>query len=187
MMPIIPKAVPADVAATFTSVFEPGELDILENLATQAVDLGETGGEKDKLRRSRVTWLQFEPRNIPVYQRLADIVADANAKHFRFDLVGLGEAAQLARYESSDQGHYDWHQDFGTPVSRKLSITMQLTEPAKYEGGELEIFHGGGSLVAPKVRGTVIIFPSYQLHRVRPVTKGIRHSLVAWVSGPAFR
>jgi PKHD-type hydroxylase len=188
MMPIVPEAVPAEAAAVFTTVFSASELDTLEKQAAQAREPGGTGGERDALRRSNVRWLNFEPANIWVYQRLASLVATANAKHFRFDLTGLGEAAQLARYEASNEGHYDWHQDFGTPISRKLSITVQLSDPSTYEGGDLQIFRvAGNEQSAPRERGTAIVFPAYQLHRVTPVTRGARHSLVAWVSGPAFR
>jgi len=190
MMPVIPKAIPPSAAAVFKDVFTAEELTTLESFALKAKEEGGTGAEKDKLRKSKIVWLDFVDKNIPVYQRLAALVADANAVNFRFDIVGLGEPIQLARYEATDQGHYDWHQDFGNTsgVSRKLSLTVQLTDGDKYEGGELQIFRVANDvLIAPRERGSVIVFPSYQLHRVTPVTKGVRHSLTAWVSGPAFR
>lgn len=104
---------------------------------------------------------------------------------FGFEIVGIREV-QLACYRA---GHfYDWHMDIGKgPLSmRKLSLSLQLSDPGSYEGGELEIQHGE-SRTAPKALGTVIVFPSYLSHRVTPVTRGNRWSLVAWVHGPPFR
>jgi PKHD-type hydroxylase len=123
-----------------------------------------------------------------VYQTVAELVARANAMHFRFDLSGLGEMIQIARYDADDDGRYDWHQDIGATISRKLSVTVQLTNPTNYDGGDLEIYKSGNeALKASRARGAVTIFPSYQLHRVAPVTRGTRCSLVCWVSGNPFR
>ncbi|MGB0178111.1 MAG: 2OG-Fe(II) oxygenase, partial [Owenweeksia sp.] len=83
----------------------------------------------------------------------------------------------------------DWHMDFGAgEIShRKLSMTVQLSDPADYEGGDLEFMINQKVVTAPRTRGTVIVFPSFILHRVTPVTKGVRHSVVGWVSGTPFR
>jgi PKHD-type hydroxylase len=72
---------------------------------------------------------------------------------------------------------------------RKLSISIQLTNPEEYEGGELKLYDGDEDKtnVMDKTQGTLIIFPSYVLHEVMPVTKGTRNSLVAWVTGPQFK
>jgi len=70
---------------------------------------------------------------------------------------------------------------------RKLSLSVQLSDPAQYEGCDLE-FHGGNRTeTAPRDRGAVIAFPSYVLHRVTPCTKGTRKALVAWTTGPQFK
>jgi PKHD-type hydroxylase len=82
---------------------------------------------------------------------------------------------------------YGWHQDYGAKVSRKLSLTVQLTDPSEYEGGNLQIMTTGTPVNARKQRGLIVAFPSYVLHQVTPVTQGSRQSLVAWVSGPAFK
>lgn len=71
-------------------------------------------------------------------------------------------------------------------ANRKLSLVCQLSDPSEYEGGEFQINPGGSILVPERTKGTVIIFPSYLVHRVAPVTKGTRRSLVLWVEGPAF-
>ena len=83
---------------------------------------------------------------------------------------------------------YGWHQDFGGLLSRKLSLVMQLSDPEEYEGGELQIMVGGEKPISiNKQKGLVVVFPSWAVHQVTPVTKGLRQSLVAWVSGPNFR
>ena len=66
-------------------------------------------------------------------------------------------------------------------------MVVQLTDPEEYEGGELELCLGGEPFVVPKEQGTLITFPSYNLHRVRPTIEGTRHSLVGWVTGRPFR
>jgi len=93
-----------------------------------------------------------------------------------------------------DQGYYNWHNDVnwddGRPVHRKLSFICQLTDPAKYEGGDFEMqpLHlGAPNQEQLKTQGTALIFPSFIVHKVNPVTKGTRHSLVAWIEGPKWR
>jgi PKHD-type hydroxylase len=71
---------------------------------------------------------------------------------------------------------------------RKLSISIQLTDPEEYEGGELKLYDGEEEgVLMDKTQGTLIIFPSYVLHEVMPVTKGTRNSLVTWVTGKQFK
>ena len=73
---------------------------------------------------------------------------------------------------------------------RKLSITMLLNEPGiDFEGGGFEINNGreSESLKVETKRGRIIAFPSFMIHRVAPVTKGTRKSLVVWVLGPKFK
>jgi len=122
-----------------------------------------------------------------VFEKLADVVSKMNAQHFRFDLTGFGEALQLTNYDQAENGMYGWHQDYGGGVSRKLSMAMQLTDPSEYEGGNLQVMTSSNPQNVRKQRGLIAIFPSYILHQVTPVTQGSRQSLVAWVSGPAFR
>jgi len=123
-----------------------------------------------------------------VFERLAGVVSKINAQHFRFDLTGFGEALQLTNYDQAENGMYGWHQDCGGGgVSRKLSMAMQLTDPIEYEGGDLQVFTSGEPASIRKKRGLITIFPSYTVHQVTPVIRGSRQSLVAWVSGPAFK
>jgi PKHD-type hydroxylase len=100
-------------------------------------------------------------------------------------LSGFQEPLQIAEYESG--GHYDWHVDIGADITsgRKISASVQLSDGNGYEGGELE-FLNVDSMDFPRSLGSVIIFPSYLPHRVKPVTRGIRRSLVVWVHGNPF-
>ena len=70
---------------------------------------------------------------------------------------------------------------------RKISISVQLDDENDYMGGDLQFYTKQTLTNAPRKKGTVIMFPSYLLHRVTPVVKGVRHSLVTWISGPPFR
>jgi PKHD-type hydroxylase len=70
---------------------------------------------------------------------------------------------------------------------RKLSISIQLTNPEEYEGGELKLYDSKEETIMDKAQGTLILFPSYVLHEVMPVTKGERNSLVTWVTGKQFK
>jgi len=112
-----------------------------------------------------------------------------NAHGYHFDISGFDEPLFHVTYEGKDNGHYTWHADKSSvgSATRKLSITVQLSDPADYSGGELELNLAGDPLIAPKERGSVILFPSFCMHRVRPVTKGTRQSLIAWVVGPPLR
>lgn len=147
-------------------------------------------GKISNIRRCSVQWLEDDDDNGWIYRRLASVLAEINRAHFRFDLTDFGERLQLTRYEGDEEGFYDWHVDRGhSPVSRmrKLSLSIQLSHESEYEGGVLEINAEGTVIAAPRDIGTAVAFPSFALHRVAPVTGGVRHSLVAWLHGPHFR
>ena len=83
---------------------------------------------------------------------------------------------------------FTWHIDRNMGIAtRKLSLSLQLSAPEDYEGGDLELWFGGEPVKANRERGMITFFPSYVMHRVTPVTKGVRYSLVCWVSGPPFK
>ena len=145
----------------------------------------EKQGLNYNVRASEVNWLHLSEDSRWVYDRLATVASKLNSQYYRFEISGLGEALQLTNY--SINGKYGWHVDYGSTVSRKLSLTLQLTEACEYEGGELQMFTGGNPLTVRKERGLIAAFPSYTVHQVSPVTKGSRQSLVAWFSGPSFR
>jgi PKHD-type hydroxylase len=111
-----------------------------------------------------------------------------NQHSFGVNLSYLEDKMQLACYDESDSGFYDWHTDFaGIAPRRKLSISVQLSRPEDYDGGDLELLFSSSPYTAARARGTFIVFPSFCLHRVTPVTRGTRWSLVAWVLGTRWR
>ena len=136
-------------------------------------------------RVGHVAWIDPAADTIWVYQRLATIVAWVN-QAFQFELLGFADALQYTVY---GPGHkFDWHVDIGAgqASNRKVSITVQLSDGAAYEGGSLQ-FISAPDMAMPKGRGTAILFPSYLAHRVSDVTDGLRCSLVAWAAGVPFR
>jgi PKHD-type hydroxylase len=99
------------------------------------------------------------------------------------------ENTQIGRYKSADEGHYDWHMDAFPPedgIQRKLSISILLSDPSEFEGGELQ-FKGIEDRKILTKQGSIVVFPSFIEHKVTPVTKGVRYSAVTWASGPSFR
>jgi PKHD-type hydroxylase len=189
---LTPHAKRIEPWAWWDGAFSDQELAWLQEKAKNATENAKVGGDKNnvssKIRRSQVSWLSNTPETQWVFDKFANVVAQLNAEHFRLELTGFGEPFQLTNYDQSENGMYGWHQDFGTGISRKLSLAMQLSDPSEYEGGNFQIFIGGNEpLTLPKKRGYILVFPSYVVHQVTPVTQGSRQSLVAWASGPAFK
>jgi PKHD-type hydroxylase len=140
-------------------------------------------------RGASVAWLHPYPETWAIFDRLRSVAEQINRDHYSFDLAGLAEPLQYTVYAAPSVG-YDWHEDMvDAPdrLQRKLSLTVQLSDPASYDGGDLELRRGAHVVTAPRAPGCVVAFPSWALHRVTPVTRGERRSLVAWVGGPAFR
>ena len=126
-----------------------------------------------------------------ISEALSKLIERSNQNLWGFELGSIIEQIQYTEYHAEDKGHYDWHLDIGNDQYslRKISLTVQLSDPNDYEGGLLELNHAGDdkSITAPTTKGSVFVFPSYLRHRVTPVTKGIRKSLVLWVGGNQFR
>jgi len=138
-------------------------------------------------RNTRISWIEESQETLWLFQKLVGAASTINQQAYCFDLAAL-ESLQYTVYLAGESSHYDWHVDHGrTPRRRKLSLVLQLSAPTDYEGCELQIHASNRIDTAPKTRGTLIAFPSYTLHRVTPITAGIRKSLVMWCSGPRFR
>ena len=145
------------------------------------------------LRKSKIAWIS----DAYLREQLFYSVDLYNKQNWNYDLDGC-DLVQYGTY--SDGGFYDWHVDEeaeiepinGKYLVRKLSMTIWLNDPDEYEGGEFDI-----EIKNPKSevryetlklsKGSIIIFPSDKWHRVRPVTSGVRKSLVTWFRGPPFR
>tara|TARA_R100000278_G_scaffold69137_1_gene54825 strand:- start:642 stop:1277 length:636 start_codon:yes stop_codon:yes gene_type:complete len=144
-------------------------------------------------------------------------VCKANRENFLYDLTHIdGDSMQYTRYEEGE--YYNWHNDSGIAVHfkpefnvvggasinnqdahldylnkqteyvRKLSFTLQLSDPDDYEGGNVELIdEANQNYIAPRQRGTIILFDSRTQHRVNKVTKGTRRSIVGWVVGPRWK
>ena len=133
-----------------------------------------------------ITWLPQDLRNHSLsymWRTLFDLVKAVNESMWRFDLVSFAERAQFTRYDLS--GHFSYHMDLGDDVlsERKVSVVVLLSDPADFEGGELQLFP---DTTIPMEQGDVVMFPSYMVHRLTPVTKGQRFSLVVWCGGSTF-
>jgi PKHD-type hydroxylase len=189
---LTPHAPKIEPWAWWEGAFSEQELNWLQNQAKLARSNAQVGdGSRDvvnpNVRRSQISWLNNTTDTRWVFEKLADVASQMNALHFRFDLTGFGEPLQLTNYDQSENGMYGWHQDYGGGISRKLSMVVQLTDPSQYEGGNLQVITSGEPQNIRKQRGLIAVFPSYIVHQVTPVTQGNRQSLVAWISGPAFR
>jgi PKHD-type hydroxylase len=138
-------------------------------------------------RNSKIKWLPLNDETEFIYKKIFNLVQIANKNMWNFNIALFKEDLQLSEYSDEYEGHYDWHMDFGENAStRKLSITIQLNDPEEYEGGELNFQIHRNIIKAPNKKGTVIVFPSFLLHKVSKVTKGTRRSLVCWIHGPPF-
>lgn len=179
--------------------FTADECQIIRNeamkLPVQQAAIGHGGGDRiDKgYRRSNVRWIyRVAPQWKWLIDRMDYLFQRSNNNAFGFDLSYFHEI-QFTEYDSSYEGKYDWHEDLTWPVTgrsaihRKLSMVIQLTDPVEYEGGNLELKEEPPAVDELRQLGTVIVFPSFLEHRVVPVTKGTRYSLVSWYEGPKFR
>ena len=165
--------------------------DLVENIIN-LVGETEKGGTfnnaDDSVRNSRVCWLTHHEW---VKDLLYNYVDHSCQNAFGVNAYKNAEI-QYTEYHASENGHYDWHHDINwnadDGLDRKLSITVQLSDPSEYEGGDFEFSEvPNPEKEDAKQKGSVLIFPSYLVHRVAPVTQGVRKSLVAWFKGPRWQ
>lgn len=192
MYKVVPYATDMPPFAWYEGAFSEGELSLIQEKAKQSSQTGQVGGNGTgetvpEIRRSQISWISHSPETEWIFAKLSHVVSDINSKFFHFDLTGFGEPIQLTNYDSAEQGMYGWHTDYNALISRKISVVLQLSDPSDYEGGELQLFTSSQPQVVKKQKGLIVVFPSYTVHQVTPVTKGTRQSLVAWVSGPRFK
>ena len=141
------------------------------------------------VRRTTLNWL---PKDHEYNKILLDYVMKANENVYHYDISKF-TPCQFAQYNVGD--FYDYHQDSGhgyveyEKETRKLSMTVQLSDSKDYEGGEFQFYMGNEDPDIPPIQeqGSILIFDSRMYHRVTEVTKGVRYSLVSWVLGPHFR
>lgn len=177
----------------FTNAFTPEEIvKIIKIGESQVKQSGTTVSNElestvNDYRVSEISWINDNPETKWIYDKLALNAKIANKEMWNFDLWDYYDSLQYTKYYGNG-GHYDWHADLGASISnRKLSCVLQLSTPEEYEGGDLEMNPGGGIISVPKGLGTLCFFPTFLLHRVTPLTSGVRKSLVTWISGANFR
>lgn len=177
-----------EIYAFLNNVFNKDQCESIIKLGKKNLHFGGVGNGdvNKKIRNSKVSWIVPTDNNKWIYQKLTEAIMILNKQFFNFDLWGMAEGIQFTEY-TSPNGMYNPHVDcmFNGNI-RKLSISVQLSDPNDYEGGDF-IINNGDELILPKEQGAVIAFPSYALHGVKPVTKGTRYSLVAWITGPQFK
>jgi PKHD-type hydroxylase len=172
----------------FIDLEEVGELKEYAETLTEEDGNVFTNGESElnDVRRSSIKWFEDFDALTPVYRRIDNYIKDINARYFNKHLYFI-EPLQYTVYNESNSGFYTTHYDCRTkpqiPTDRKLSFTIQLSDPSEYDGGEL-VLYTPKEYVARKDIGSIIVFDSSVLHEVKPVTRGTRISLVGWVSGP---
>jgi predicted 2-oxoglutarate/Fe(II)-dependent dioxygenase YbiX len=173
--------------------FTEAELNVIEqygdSLPMKKAPLGgdAEGGAYDHKRITRVGSIGHTPENAWIYDRVGEAAVALN-RFYKFDLSGFTEQIQYLAYDGEEHSHFNWHVDQNPfAVPRKLSLTLQLTDPSEYEGCDLQFFAGQNIESAPRARGVLVAFPSYVLHRVSPIVSGTRKAIVAWVSGPQFK
>lgn len=176
---------------TWDGAFTPAELDAIvaygDAMRQAEATILDSADSQNSYRNTRISWIEQSQETLWIFQKLIGATSTINQQAYHFDLEAL-ESLQYTVYLAGEASRYDWHVDHGrTPRRRKLSLVLQLSAPADYEGCELQVYASSQIDTAPKTRGTLIAFPSYTLHRVTPITAGIRKSLVMWCSGPRFR
>ena len=146
------------------------------------------GGYDTKKRITTISWIPFKA--LPeMYKTIERTMKQVNGNHFGYEGMTITEPAQFTEYPKG--GFYDWHMDaevncrFEPPV-RKISMTILLSNPSEFEGGDLE-FMSEGNKPPQLIQGQAIFFCSLLRHRVAKVKKGVRRSLVMWFEGPPFK
>ena len=184
------------IVETTSPVFTPEQCQLIINAgraepkkdAEVGNGKGIKGGVIDtKTRTSHISWIPF--KKMPeMYKNIEKIMKATNGNHFGFDGMTITEMAQYTEYPEG--GFYDWHVDNDVnmqyePPVRKISMTLLLSPESEFEGGDLELM-SEGKIVKLK-QGQAIFFASFIRHRVKPVIRGNRKSLVMWFGGTPFK
>lgn len=149
---------------------------------------GTTFDNNSEHRKSCIRWVA---KDQDIHDAIWWHVSEANRNAFGLDVTEACDI-QFTEYCSESGGKYDWHHDIDwnnmRAFDRKLSVTVQLSDPKYYEGADFEFSEvENPERDALRSKGTVLVFPSYLMHRVTPITEGTRYSLVAWFEGPRWR
>jgi len=168
-------------------VIEAGRVEPKQNAQVGDKEGVKSGVLDTKTRTSHISWIPFKKMN-DMYKDIEKIMKTTNGNHFGFDGMTLTEYAQYTEYQEG--GFYEWHVDNDVncqhePPVRKISMTCLLSHESEFEGGDLELMSEGK--VAKIKQGHAIFFASFIRHRVKPIIRGTRKSLVMWFGGPPFK
>ena len=184
------------IAETTTPIFTPEQCNKIiqagraepRNDAGVGNEQGTKGGHVDtNTRTSHISWIPFS-KMADMYKDIDKIMQATNRNHFGFDGMIINEMAQYTEYPEG--GFYEWHVDNDVnmqhePPVRKISMTLLLSPESEFEGGDLELMSEGK--IAKIKQGHAVFFASFIRHRVKPVIRGRRQSLVMWFGGTPFR
>lgn len=191
----------------WNNAFASEEIDNIQNFCEKeeledSTTIGSTSKEQvEEVRKSKVKFFNKTCETEWIFDRFNKVITDLNETYYNFNLNGYS-SFQYTVYHSGYKGRYDWHMDttlgnsidsmsFDTRETRKLSCVMLLNEPnVDFCGGEFQLYTGGdietNHMTPEMTKGTIICFPSFLIHRVKPVILGVRKSIVIWVTGPKF-
>jgi len=184
------------LANTVGPIFTPEQCQDIINMGhqqkTEEARVGhrkQKGGTYDtKMRITTISWIPFS--TMPeMYRTIERTMLQVNGNHFGYEGMKITEPAQFTEYPKG--GFYDWHMDSDVncqnePPVRKISMTILLSPPNEFEGGDLE-FMTKGQKPPQLLQGQAIFFCSLIRHQVNKVKKGMRRSLVMWFGGPPFK
>ena len=184
------------VATTTEPIFTPQQCQMIVDAGHQQkpekalVGGGPKGAHDTKKRVTTISWIPFA-KMPEMYKQIENQLSIVNLNHFGFDGVTLTEPAQFTEYPKG--GFYDWHMDLnafgqeGENPIRKISMTLLLSDPKDFTGGDLMFSEMGDNKPLPLKQGQAIFFASFLRHKVAPVKKGIRRSMVMWFGGPPLK
>tara|TARA_A100001201_G_C4063263_1_gene193375 strand:+ start:257 stop:841 length:585 start_codon:yes stop_codon:yes gene_type:complete len=194
MIPFMPRW-QSYIATTTKPMFTPEQCRLIIQAGHQQkpeqakVGGGKSGKQDTKKRVTTISWIPFN--KLPqMYKVIENQLSIVNLNHMMFDNVRLTEPAQFTEYPKG--GFYDWHMDLnsfgqtGEHPIRKISMTCLLSDPSEFKGGDLAFEDHGNNKVKLQ-QGQAVFFASFMRHRVEPVKKGIRRSLVMWFGGTPFK
>ena len=184
------------IVQTTQPIFTPEQCQMIINAGRSEpknnAEIGNKQGIKSgvidtKTRTSHISWIPFK-KMIEMYKNIEKIMKQTNGNHFGFDNMQITEMAQYTEYPEG--GFYDWHIDSdlncqNEPPVRKISMTCLLSPQNEFEGGDLELVKKGQAVKL--IQGQAVFFASYIRHRIAPVTRGNRKSLVMWFGGTPFK
>jgi len=144
--------------------------------------------QNNTIRSNKIAWINEEDDISEwLYRKLTDLITHINTEFWKFDLEYIA-TLQYTKYDSIGD-NYNYHLDIMNQGNsyRKLSFSLQLDDDDSYEGCNLIIKTNSENYTANRKKGSINFFPSFILHKVTPLEKGVRNCIVGWVCGPNFK